>query len=168
MRPGCGFPRLSTGAARSAAAPGRSHRRLDRSARLYPSAADPDRFRQAPGPRLQRAGGSRPWSSRIAGKSKIVTWRPAGRLDALPSSREAKDGARRDGGRPAIVAGARRSASCSPATARSGSTGSGAPHTTLSLTAIADQPPQIRFADPPKAVSGGCRAGLGLELSRQG
>ena len=41
-------------------------------------------------------------------------------------------------------------------------TGSGAPGTTLNLTAIADQPPQISFVEPPKPVTGAQAGGLGI------
>lgn len=41
-------------------------------------------------------------------------------------------------------------------------TGSGAPGTTLNITAIPDQPPTIAFTDPPKPVVGGQSGGLSL------
>lgn len=41
-------------------------------------------------------------------------------------------------------------------------TGSGAPRAVLTLNAIADQPPQIGFSEPPKPVTGPQAGGLGL------
>ena len=41
-------------------------------------------------------------------------------------------------------------------------TGSGAPGTTLQITAIADQPPTIAFAEPPKPVTGAQSGGLAI------
>lgn len=93
---------------------------------------------------------------RIAGKSGMDV-ATTGRLDALPAA-EAKDGAK-----PAEAANVavleKRYMLAGNGTLRL--TGSGAPHATLNLTAIADQPPQIGFADPPKAV-GGVQGGLSL------
>ncbi|MDX3810330.1 MAG: DUF4175 family protein, partial [Bosea sp. (in: a-proteobacteria)] len=41
-------------------------------------------------------------------------------------------------------------------------TGSGAPGTTLNITAIPDQPPTIAFTDPPKPIVGGQSGGLSI------
>lgn len=94
---------------------------------------------------------------RIAGKSGMDV-ATTGRLDGLPSP-EAKDGAKP--AEPATVAVLeKRYMLAGNGTLRI--TGSGAPHATLNLTAIADQPPRISLVDQPKAVSGGVQGGLGL------
>jgi len=111
--------------------------------------------------RLQGSGFSAPEKStvvvRIAGKSgfDVAT---TGRLDALPPP-DAKDGAKPAEASDVAVL-EKRYMLAGNGTLRI--TGSGAPHTTLNLTAIPDQPPEISFTEPPKAVSGGVQGGLGL------
>ncbi|RDJ21668.1 TIGR02302 family protein [Bosea caraganae] len=115
--------------------------------------------------RLQGSNFSAPEKStvvvRIAGQSGMdVT--TTGRLDVLPPP-DAKDGAK-DGAKPAaqpatVAVLEKRYMLAGNGTLRI--TGSGAPHATLNLTAIADQPPQISFVEPPKAVSG-VQGGLSL------
>lgn len=92
---------------------------------------------------------------RIAGKSgmDVVT---TGRLDVLPPP-QAKDGKPVEAGSVAVLE--KRYMLTGNATLRI--TGSGAPQATLTLTAVADQPPQISFVEPPKPVSG-VQGGLGL------
>jgi uncharacterized protein (TIGR02302 family) len=114
--------------------------------------------------RLASANFSAPEKStvvvRIAGQSGMDV-ATTGRLDALPPP-EAKDGAK-DGAKPAEPAAVavleKRYMLAGNGTLRI--TGSGAPHTTLNLTAIADQPPEISLIDQPKAVSG-VQGGLSL------
>ncbi|GAU82989.1 TIGR02302 family protein [Bosea sp. BIWAKO-01] len=92
---------------------------------------------------------------RIAGKSgmDVVT---TGRLDVLPPP-QAKDGKPVEAASVAVLE--KRYMLAGNGTLRI--TGSGAPQTTLTLTAVADQPPQISFVEPPKPVSG-VQGGLGL------
>ncbi|MGO4736028.1 TIGR02302 family protein [Bosea sp. 2KB_26] len=92
---------------------------------------------------------------RIAGKSgmDVVT---TGRLDVLPPS-QAKEGKPVEAGSVAVLE--KRYMLTGNGTLRI--TGSGAPQATLTLTAVADQPPQISFVEPPKPVSG-VQGGLGL------
>jgi uncharacterized protein (TIGR02302 family) len=102
---------------------------------------------------------------RIAGKTTMDV-ATTGRLDALPAP-EAKDGKPTPAAKPA-AANAPAVLEKRYTLAGSGTlklTGSGAPATTLTLTAIADQPPQIGFVEPPKPVTGaGSQAG-GLSLT---
>ncbi len=92
---------------------------------------------------------------RIAGKSgmDVVT---TGRLDVLPPS-QAKEGKPVEAGSIAVLE--KRYMLTGNGTLRI--TGSGAPQATLTLTAVADQPPQISFVEPPKPVSG-VQGGLGV------
>ncbi len=41
-------------------------------------------------------------------------------------------------------------------------TGSGAPQATLNIAAVADQPPEIGFVEPPRPITGGVQGALGL------
>lgn len=94
---------------------------------------------------------------RIAGQSGLDV-ATTGRLDVAPPP-EAKDGVKpAEASKVAVLE--KRYTLAGNGTLRI--TGSGAPHTTLNLTAIADQPPQISFVEPPKPVSGGVQGGLGL------
>ncbi|MGO4664733.1 TIGR02302 family protein [Bosea sp. 2RAB26] len=92
---------------------------------------------------------------RIAGKSgmDVVT---TGRLDVLPPP-QTKDGKPVEPASVAVLE--KRYMLAGNGTLRI--TGSGAPQATLTLTAVADQPPQISFVEPPKPVSG-VQGGLGL------
>jgi uncharacterized protein (TIGR02302 family) len=92
---------------------------------------------------------------RIAGKSGMDV-ATTGRLDVLPPP-EAKDAKPAEPGAVAVTE--KRYTLAGNGTLRI--TGSGAPHQTLAITAVADQPPQISFAEPPKPVSG-VQGGLGL------
>jgi len=102
---------------------------------------------------------------RIAGKTKMDV-ATTGRLELVQP--EAKDGEGKDGAqaKPAPAANAQQAVLEKRFTlAGNGTlklTGSGAPGATLNITAIADQPPQIRFADPPKPVTGAQTGGLSL------
>lgn len=91
---------------------------------------------------------------RVAGKSglDVVT---TGRLDPLPLP-EAKEGKPAE---PSVAVLEKRYMLIGNGTLKI--TGSGAPNTLLTLTAVADQPPQISFVEPPKPVSG-VQGGLGL------
>jgi len=98
---------------------------------------------------------------RIAGKTNMDV-ATTGRLDVLPPA-EAKDGKTEAkpasaGDVPAVLE--KRFTLAGNGTLRL--TGSGAPHATLSITAIADQPPQISFSEPPKPITGAQSGGLGL------
>lgn len=96
---------------------------------------------------------------RIAGKARMDV-ATTGRLDALPVP-EAKDGKPV----PATPADAPAVLEKRYTLAGNGTlklTGPGAPGTTLALTAIADQPPQISFVEPPKPVTGAQAGGLSL------
>ncbi|KFC74046.1 hypothetical protein FG93_01344 [Bosea sp. LC85] len=92
---------------------------------------------------------------RVAGKSgmDVVT---TGRLDVLPPQ-QAKDGKPVEAASVAVLE--KRYMLTGNGTLRI--TGGGAPQATLTLTAVADQPPQISFVEPPKPVSG-VQGGLGL------
>ncbi|AMJ61669.1 TIGR02302 family protein [Bosea sp. PAMC 26642] len=110
--------------------------------------------------RLQSPNFSAPEKStivvRIAGKAKMDV-ATTGRLDALPAP-EAKDAKPVTADGPAVLE--KRYALAGSGTLRL--TGSGAPGTTLNLTAIADQPPQISFVEAPKPITGAQAGGLGL------
>lgn len=101
---------------------------------------------------------------RIAGKTSIDV-ATTGRLDLLPPA-----DAKMADGKPA--AAAKPATGEAPAVlekrftlAGNGTlrlTGGGAPGTTLSITAIADQPPRVSFIEPPKPVTGVQPGGLSI------
>lgn len=93
---------------------------------------------------------------RIAGKTAMDV-ATTGRLDPLAPA-EAKDARPASGDTPAVLE--KRFTLAGNGTLRL--TGSGAPSGTLTLTAIADQPPQISFIEPPKPVTGAQSGGLGI------
>jgi uncharacterized protein (TIGR02302 family) len=93
---------------------------------------------------------------RIAGKTAMDV-ATTGRLDLLPPA-EAKDGKPAAADAPAVLE--KRYTLAGNGTLRL--TGSGAPSGTLNLTAIADQPPQISFVEPPKPVTGAQSGGLAV------
>jgi uncharacterized protein (TIGR02302 family) len=96
---------------------------------------------------------------RIAGKIQMDV-ATTGRLDTLPAP-EAKPGQPTQ----APVAGAPTVLEKRYTLAGNGTlklTGSGAPGTTLNLSAIPDQPPQIRFGEAPKPITGAQSGGLSL------
>jgi uncharacterized protein (TIGR02302 family) len=107
---------------------------------------------------------------RIAGKTAMDV-ATTGRLDALAPAEtkdarpaEAKPAAGKAAGEtPAVLE--RRYTLAGNGTLRL--TGSGAPGATLNLTAIADQPPQISFVEPPKPVTGAQSGGLGILFRAQ-
>lgn len=93
---------------------------------------------------------------RIAGKTDMDV-ATTGRLDAAPVP--AASAAPRAGDQqPAVLE--KRYVLAGNGTIRL--TGSGAPQATLALTAIADQPPQLRFVEPPRPVTGAQSGGLAL------
>lgn len=103
---------------------------------------------------------------RIAGKTAMDV-ATTGRIDALPApeAKDPKDGKAAEA-RPAATGAAapavleKRYTLAGNGTLRL--TGAGAPGATLTLTAVADQPPQIAFVEPPKPVTGAQVGGLGL------
>jgi len=109
---------------------------------------------------------------RIAGKTAMDV-ATTGRLDALPIPEAKAPGDKAQGDKAAAAATAAKPAvGDAPAViekrftlAGNGTirlTGSGAPGATLSITAVADQPPQIGFVEPPKPVTGPQSGGLSL------
>lgn len=96
---------------------------------------------------------------RIAGKTamEVVT---TGRLDPLaaPDPQAAKPRTPAADGTPAVVE--KRFTLAGNGSLKL--TGSGAPQAVLTLNAIADQPPQIGFSEPPKPVTGPQAGGLAL------
>jgi uncharacterized protein (TIGR02302 family) len=93
---------------------------------------------------------------RIAGKTAMDV-ATTGRLDLMPPA-EAKDAKPAGADAPAVLE--KRYTLAGNGTLRL--TGSGAPSGTLHLNAIADQPPQISFVEPPKPVTGAQSGGLGI------
>ncbi|MFA6964640.1 TIGR02302 family protein [Bosea sp. (in: a-proteobacteria)] len=101
---------------------------------------------------------------RIAGKTTmdIAT---TGRLDLLPlPDAKPADGKAADNKAPAAAPAPavieKRFTLAGNGTLRL--TGGGAPGTTLSITAVADQPPRVSFAEPPKPVTGAQPGGLSI------
>jgi len=97
---------------------------------------------------------------RIAGKTAMDV-ATTGRLDLLPPA-EAKD-VKPAAGTDAPAVLEKRYTLAGNGTLRL--TGSGAPSGTLTLTAIADQPPQISFVEPPKPVTGAQSGGLSISYT---
>ncbi len=97
---------------------------------------------------------------RIAGKTAMDV-ATTGRLDLLPPA-DAKAGTApakpAAGETPAVLE--KRYTLAGNGTLRL--TGSGAPNATLSITAIADQAPQVAFVEPPKPVTGAQAGGLSI------
>ncbi|PZN95854.1 MAG: TIGR02302 family protein [Hyphomicrobiales bacterium] len=103
---------------------------------------------------------------RIAGKTAMNV-ATTGRLDVLPPAEsKTADGkpvaaAKPAGEAPAVLE--KRYTLAGDGTLRL--TGGGAPGTTLSITAIADQPPQVSFIEAPKPVTGAQSGGLSIEYT---
>jgi uncharacterized protein (TIGR02302 family) len=94
---------------------------------------------------------------RVAGKTAmdVVT---TGRLEPIRPEAEQAEGAQAAGSQQAVLE--KRFALAGNGTLKL--TGSGAPGTVLTITAIPDQPPTIAFTDPPKPVTGAQSGGLGI------
>lgn len=99
---------------------------------------------------------------RIAGKSAMEV-ATSGRLDPLatPETQGAGPKAPANDTTPSVVE--KRFTLAGNGTLRL--TGSGAPRAVLTLNAIADQPPQIGFSEPPKPITGPQAGGLGLSYT---
>lgn len=103
---------------------------------------------------------------RVAGKSSLDV-ATTGRLDLIkPEDKQAGDG-KGEAVPPVKPAPGQQQAVMEKRFTLAGNgtlklTGSGAPGTTLTLTAIADQPPTIAFVEPPKAIVGAQSGGLGI------
>lgn len=97
---------------------------------------------------------------RIAGKTDMDV-ATTGRLDAIPASEPGAANRTAGADQPAVLE--KRYTLSGNGTLRL--TGSGSPHATLNLTAIADQPPRVRFSEPPKPVTGAQSGGLALHYT---
>lgn len=106
---------------------------------------------------------------RIAGKTNMDV-ATTGRLDVYVAPEEKVAGATANAPKPATPAATAAPAVLEKRFTLTGSgtlriTGAGAPDQTLTLTAIADQPPQISFTEPPKPVTGPQAGGLTLSYT---
>ncbi len=106
---------------------------------------------------------------RIAGKTSMDV-ATTGRLDVYVAPEDKVAGATANAPKPATPAATAAPAVLEKRFTLTGSgtlriTGAGAPDQTLTLTAIADQPPQISFTEPPKPVTGPQAGGLTLSYT---